>query len=108
MVARIQLELVASIAILTCSHDLKAVTLRCNYQFNEDAMEQNAAERAAKAAGGQSALARVLGCTPQNVQRWCATGRVPAERVIPVEQATGVSRHDLRPDLYPDESSKAA
>jgi len=65
-------------------------------------MEPNAAERAAKAAGSQSALARVLGCTPQNVQRWCASGRVPAERVISVEQATGIPRHELRPDLYPD------
>lgn len=64
-------------------------------------MEPNAAERAAKAAGSQSALARVLGCTPQNVQRWCASGRVPAERVISVEQATGIPRHELRPDLYP-------
>lgn len=65
-------------------------------------MEPNAAERAAKAAGSQSALARVLGCTPQNVQRWCASGRVPAERVISVERATGIPRHELRPDLYPD------
>ncbi|PIB57812.1 YdaS family helix-turn-helix protein [Pseudomonas sp. 2995-1] len=65
-------------------------------------MEPNAAERAAKAAGSQSALARVLGCTPQNVQRWCASGRVPAERVISVEQATGIPRHELRPDLYPE------
>lgn len=65
-------------------------------------MNQNAAVRAAVAAGGQSALARALGCTPQNVQRWCATGRVPAERVLTVEQATGVSRHELRPDLYPE------
>ncbi|MBT1262527.1 chaperone [Pseudomonas syringae] len=67
-------------------------------------MEPNAAERAARAAGSQSALARVLGCTPQNVQRWCASGRVPAERVISVEQATGIPRHELRPDLYPEAS----
>ncbi|MCM2362441.1 MULTISPECIES: YdaS family helix-turn-helix protein [Pseudomonas] len=64
-------------------------------------MNQNAAVRAAEAAGSQSALARVLGCTPQNVQKWCATGRIPAERVIPVEQATGIPRHELRPDIYP-------
>ena len=64
-------------------------------------MNRNAAVRAAEAAGSQSALARVLGCTPQNVQKWCATGRIPAERVIPVEQATGIPRHELRPDIYP-------
>lgn len=65
-------------------------------------MSQNAAMRAAEAAGSQSALARVLGCTPQNVQKWCASGRIPAERVLRVEQATGVPRHELRPDLYPE------
>ncbi|WP_422762726.1 transcriptional regulator [Pseudomonas viridiflava] len=65
--------------------------------------------RAAEAAGSQSALARVLGCTPQNVQKWCASGRIPAERVLRVEQATGVPRHELRPDLYPQDSAiKAA
>lgn len=72
-------------------------------------MIDNAAVRAARAAGGQSALARALGCTPQAVQKMCATGRVPAERVIPIEKASGVSRHELRPDLYPKETkSKAA
>lgn len=71
-------------------------------------MSQNAAMRAAEAAGSQSALARVLGCTPQNVQKWCASGRIPAERVLRVEEATGVSRHDLRPDLYPQETLTAA
>ncbi|MDQ0305303.1 transcriptional regulator [Ancylobacter polymorphus] len=36
--------------------------------------------------------------------RW-ETGRrrVPAERVLDVERITGISRHDLRPDLYPRE-----
>lgn len=66
-------------------------------------MSTNAAKRAAKAAGSQSALARVIGCTPQNVQKWCATGRIPAERVLRIEALTGVSRHDMRPDLYPIE-----
>ena len=71
-------------------------------------MKQNAAERAAAKAGGQSALARILGCTPQAVQRMCSTGKVPAERVLAIEEATGVSRHDLRPDLYPKEKKPAA
>ncbi len=65
----------------------------------------NAIERAVDAAGGQSALARALGVTPQAVQRWCATGVVPPIRVIDVERLTGISRHALRPDLYPSEST---
>lgn len=70
-------------------------------------MKENAAARAAVAAGGQSALARVLGCSPQAVQRMCATGRVPAERVLQIEAATAgkVTRHELRPDLYPVDSA---
>ena len=64
-------------------------------------MEKNAISRAAFIAGGQSALARALGCTPQAVQRMCASGRVPAERVLLIEKITKVARHELRPDLYP-------
>ena len=64
-------------------------------------MEHNAISRAAFIAGGQSALARALGCTPQAVQRMCASGRVPAERVLLIEKITKVARHELRPDLYP-------
>jgi len=64
-------------------------------------MEELPICRAAKAAGGQSALARLLKVTPQAVQKMCASGRVPAERVLEIEKATGVSRHELRPDIYP-------
>lgn len=66
-------------------------------------MKVNAAKKAAAAVGGQSALARELGCTPQAVQRMCATGRIPAERVLRIEKITGIPRHELRPDLYPRE-----
>jgi DNA-binding transcriptional regulator YdaS (Cro superfamily) len=64
-------------------------------------MEELPICKAAKAAGGQSALARLLKVTPQAVQKMCASGRVPAERVLEIEKATGVSRHELRPDIYP-------
>lgn len=66
----------------------------------------NVAAKAAKAVGGQSALARLLECTPQAVQKMCATGRIPAERVLKIEELTGVSRHELRPDLYPVDEPK--
>ncbi|WP_256576686.1 YdaS family helix-turn-helix protein [Pseudomonas sp. NFACC37-1] len=59
---------------------------------------------AAKAAGSQTALAKALGCTPQNVQWMCSTGSVPAKHVLKIEAVTGVSRHELRPDLYPQVS----
>ncbi|MDH4560364.1 YdaS family helix-turn-helix protein [Pseudomonas sp. BN411] len=72
-------------------------------------MKQNPAQRAADVVGGQSALARLIGCKPQAVQRMCATGHVPAERVLQIEAAVGaqVTRHELRPDLYPREPEEA-
>jgi DNA-binding transcriptional regulator YdaS (Cro superfamily) len=51
-----------------------------------------------KAAGSVSALARALGITHSAVSQW---RKVPAERVIDVERATGIPREKLRPDLYP-------
>ena len=65
----------------------------------------SAISKAAAKVGGQAALAEKLGITPQAVNKMCATGRVPAERVLKIEEATGVSRHELRPDLYPEESA---
>lgn len=65
-------------------------------------MSIDAITSAAEAAGSQTALAKTLGCTPQNVQWMCSTGNVPAKHVLKIESATGVSRHQLRPDLYPE------
>ena len=59
-----------------------------------------AVKRAIEAAGGQQALAKKVGVKYQAVQKW-VRNRVPAERVLAIEAATGVSRSDLRPDLYP-------
>lgn len=70
-------------------------------------MNTSAIQRAANAAGGQSALARLLDVKPQAVQRWCATGIVPANRVLDIERVIKgeVSRNELRPDLYPIEQA---
>lgn len=64
-------------------------------------MTESAIQRAARLAGGQSALARSLGLTPQAVQYMCAQGKATAERVLEIEKLTGVKRYELRPDLYP-------
>lgn len=60
-----------------------------------------AIERAVEAAGGTQALAEKVGVRYQAVQKWVRFKRVPAERVLAIELATGVSRSDLRPDIYP-------
>src|SRR5262245_27915033 len=57
--------------------------------------------RAIDKAGGVAQLARKIGIAQPSVSNW---NRVPAQRVIAVESATGVSRKVLRPDLYRDPS----
>lgn len=64
-------------------------------------MEQNQTlQRAIDAAGSQQRLAEFLGIRSASISEWKARGRVPAERCILIEKATGVSRHDLRPDVF--------
>ena len=58
-----------------------------------------------RSAGGVTELARRLGISQPSVSNWV---RVPAERVIAVETATGVSRGKLRPDLYGDSQENSA
>lgn len=53
-------------------------------------------------AGSQSQLARICDVSQPAVWKWLQSSkRLPAEYVLRVEAATGVSRHDLRPDIYP-------
>lgn len=58
-----------------------------------------AIERAVQAAGSQTALAKVLGVTPQAVSAWVEQGFTPPYRVIGVAAATGVLAEDLFKDL---------
>src|SRR5262249_60405645 len=53
-------------------------------------------EEAIRVAGGVGARARKIGISQPSVSNW---SRVPADRVLSVEAATGVSRAVLRPDL---------
>lgn len=43
-----------------------------------------------------TAVAKGLGLNKATVSRWKS---VPADRVLAVEAVTGISRHELRPDL---------
>ena len=52
---------------------------------------------AIQAAGGVSELARRVGISQPSISNW---DKIPAERVLGVEAATGVDRKVLRPDLY--------
>ncbi len=48
---------------------------------------------------GLSDLAKIMGVSAASVTRW-SVNKIPAERVIDVEKSTGISRENLRPDIY--------
>lgn len=62
-------------------------------------------DRAIAAVGGVSALARLLGVSQPAVSAW---RRVPPERVLAVEAASGIPRTALRPDLYAESALNIA
>lgn len=60
--------------------------------------KSDALKRAVEKVGGQAEFARLIGITAQAVSQW---DEVPPLRVLAVERISGVSRQELRPDLYP-------
>jgi TorA maturation chaperone TorD len=62
-------------------------------------MRDEGLQEAIRAVGGVSELARRIGISQPSVSNW---DRIPAERVLSVEAATGVARTLLRPDLFSD------
>lgn len=49
--------------------------------------------------GTASELARRLGITPAAVLQW---DEIPIRRVVDVERVSGISRKELRPDIFGD------
>lgn len=63
--------------------------------------ETQALERAIEAAGGTPyKLAQAVRQSKATVYNWVKAGRVSIEGARDVEEATGISRHDLRPDIF--------
>nr|EES53256.1 MAG: hypothetical protein UBAL3_80150045 [Leptospirillum ferrodiazotrophum] len=64
--------------------------------------------KAIEIVGSQNKLAKILGKRQSVIWAWLKRGTVSAEYVLKVEQATGgrVTRHELRPDLYPKEDQE--
>lgn len=60
-----------------------------------------------EAYGTQAAMAEARGVSQPTVWRWLNQSKqLPAEHVLGVEEDTGVSRHHLRPDIYPVEQTR--
>lgn len=66
-------------------------------------MRDQGLQEAIRAVGGVSELARRIGISQPSVSNW---DRIPAERVLSVEAATGVQRAVLRPDLFNGDSAE--
>lgn len=64
---------------------------------NKMITEADGLEAAIIATGSRSELARRLGISRGAIHFW---KKIPAERVVEIEQITGVPRETLRPDLY--------
>ena len=48
--------------------------------------------------GRRISLAHAIGVNPAAISQW--DGKVPVTRVAAVEAATGIPRHELRPDIF--------
>ncbi|AUU93886.1 MULTISPECIES: YdaS family helix-turn-helix protein [Enterobacteriaceae] len=64
----------------------------------------NAIDKAISKAGTASRLAGLLAVSAMTVSHWRNRyhGVVPADRVLQIYEVTGVTPHELRPDLYPN------
>ena len=61
----------------------------------------SALARAVRAVGSQSAFGRLIAKRQSVIHAWLREAMpLPAEHVLTVERETGISRHDLRPDVY--------
>lgn len=59
--------------------------------------------------GSQSAFAKAIGTSQQNISNWLRKGKdLPAEFVLKAEEVTGIPRHVWRPDIYPAPTTEAA
>jgi DNA-binding transcriptional regulator YdaS (Cro superfamily) len=66
-------------------------------------------EKAIEALGGPTKAATALGLSnPSVILNWRKRGQVPADKVLAVEEASGISRHELRPDVFGTGKASAA
>lgn len=72
-------------------------------QSDDDIAAQALTEALAAVDNNQSELARICGCTQGAVWQMLnrPTPRLSIPYVLRVESALGISRHRLRPDIYP-------
>lgn len=63
-------------------------------------MSVSIVDRVVAACGTQQDLAHKLGISRSAIALWKRSGRIPVERCLTIERVTGISRFELRPDIY--------
>lgn len=61
-----------------------------------------ALDDAIRIAGSANKLASAIGVSGMAVSQWKSKGAVPSSRVLKIFSVTGITPHELRPDLYPN------
>ncbi|HCT3929871.1 MULTISPECIES: Cro/CI family transcriptional regulator [unclassified Citrobacter] len=61
-----------------------------------------ALDNAIRIAGSANKLAFAIGVSGMAVSQWKSKGSVPSSRVLQIYNVTGITPHELRPDLYPN------
>ena len=61
--------------------------------------------KAIRLAGSQTALGKMLGLSPQAIQKWAAQGNAPGERCREIETLLDgqVTRYELNPAVFGDD-----
>lgn len=64
-------------------------------------------DKAIKVAVNQRRLALMLGIKPSSLNRWVKkyNGRVPEAHLLKIYELTGVTPHEIRPDIHPNPTS---
>jgi DNA-binding transcriptional regulator YdaS (Cro superfamily) len=71
--------------------------------------EKNIVDEVIETLEGPTKTAAALGISnPSVVMNWRARKQIPADKVLAVEAASGISRHRLRPDIFGPASGEAA
>ena len=69
------------------------------------ATPEEACKKAIEFMGGARRVAERFGVSAQAVYKW---DMIPARKVLDVESETGISRHELRPDVFGEQEMKRA
>lgn len=70
---------------------------------------KNIVDRIVSDLGGLTKTAAALGLdNPSVVANWRTRGQVPYQRAVEIERLTGISRHELRPDIFGSQPGAAS